>query len=96
MANDPFYKSKEWYSVRGKALARDKYKCRMCGCSVRGKGNAHVDHIKDRKHYPHLALVLSNLQTLCSFHHNSTKARDENNPARGVDINGLPNDGRWT
>lgn len=85
-----FYKRKEWYKVRAQALKRDQYRCRFCGCSVREKGQAHVDHIKRRTTHPHLALTLHNLQTLCSNCHNSVKKRDEANPNRGVNADGTP------
>ena len=95
MPVDPFYNTKEWYKVRAKALARDRYLCCMCGCSIRGKGKAHVDHIKKRRAYPALALTLSNLQSLCSHCHNQNKQKHENNPDAGATISGYPLDGSW-
>ena len=92
-----FYKQKAWYKLRAQALKRDCYCCRFCGTSVREKGQAHVDHIKRRTTHPNLALVLHNLQTLCSNCHNSVKRRDEANPNRGVNIDGTPMaiDSQW-
>ncbi len=95
MAGDGFYQTKAWYKLRQKALTRDKYRCVSCGASVRGKGMAHIDHKIRRRIAPRLALDLNNLQTLCSTCHNSVKQRDERNPERGCNTNGLPNDGSW-
>jgi len=92
-----FYKQKEWYILRAKALKRDNHTCRFCGKLVKGKGKAIVDHIKRRTAYPQLALVLSNLQVLCFNCHQSIKRRDENNPNRGVNSDGTPidSDSEW-
>jgi len=87
-----FYKQKEWYILRAKALKRDHHTCRFCGKSVKEKGQAHIDHIKRRTTHPHLALELSNLQTLCVKCHGSIKRRDENNPNRGINPDGTPVD----
>ena len=76
--SDPFYRSKDWFRARAKVLARDNYQCVFCGVSVRGKGLGVVDHIHRRKVRPDLSLELSNLQTLCTFHHESTKKIVEN------------------
>ena len=95
MAGDPFYRSKAWWKLRSQAFKRDGFKCRFCGVCVRGKGNAHADHIKRRKEFPKLAMVLSNIQTLCGTCHNSVKKRDELSPLgsnRGVKANGMPAD----
>ena len=92
---DPFYGSREWFKIRSKALKRDGWLCRMCGKNVKPKYQAHVDHVISRRKRPDLSLVLDNLQTLCSHCHNSNKKRDENNPNRGCNEQGLPNDGSW-
>lgn len=92
MPGDRFYSGKQWHRVRTKALMRDQYHCRFCGKDASGKGNAHVDHIVRRKEAPHLAYELSNLQTLCIRCHNQVKQRDEINPSRGSNAQGLPND----
>lgn len=60
-----FYWSKEWRSLRYKALRRADGKCQLCGRS-RGDGVIlHVDHIKPRSRFPQLALDIDNLQILC-------------------------------
>jgi 5-methylcytosine-specific restriction endonuclease McrA len=62
---DPFYSSNAWRELRYKALKRDHWKCTICERSVRGKGESRVDHVEPRRKRPDLALVLSNLRTLC-------------------------------
>lgn len=94
-ANDSFYKTREWWRLRHKALVRDNFKCVMCGVDVHGKGNNHVDHKIPRNIAPHLESVLNNLQTLCTLCHNQVKQRDERDPNRGVNANGFPNSGGW-
>jgi uncharacterized protein (TIGR02646 family) len=46
-------------------LKRDGRRCACCGATPEDGLKMHVDHIKPRKHYPHLALEHSNLQVLC-------------------------------
>ena len=59
-----FYQSKAWFELRVNALITYDRACCLCGAS--GKGvQLHVDHIKPRSKYPHLALDLTNLQILC-------------------------------
>lgn len=57
-----FYRTREWYSVRYKAIL--KYG-RVCACCGSLQGPHHVDHIKPRSKYPRLELELRNLQVLC-------------------------------
>lgn len=74
-----FYKSKEWQSVREKALERDNYECQLC--KENGKvttiddAKLEVHHIKEVKTHPLLALSLSNLKTLCVSCHNEEHDR---------------------
>ena len=89
---DGFYQSKPWFKARAIVLKRDGYVCRFCGADVRAKGASRVDHIKKRTQYPELALELTNLQILCANCHQSVKARDENNPDRGCNCDGIPTD----
>jgi len=97
MAGDKFYSSPEWLKVRHKAIARAGFKCQMCGCDVRGRGKAHVDHIKPRRKYPELSFDINNLQVLCASPcHNSVKKRMENGKdIKEIASNGLPADGSW-
>ena len=60
-----FYDSSEWRELRYKALKQCGAACQCCG---RPRGNGvvlHVDHIKPRSKFPHLELLLENLQVLC-------------------------------
>lgn len=61
---DSFYTSVEWQEARYRALLQSCGRCEACG---RGKAETrlHVDHIKPRSRYPHLALEVTNLQVLC-------------------------------
>lgn len=63
-----FYDLPSWKALRRLALIRDGYRCTICGCDVRGKGKARVDHILSIEDRPDLALVLSNVRTLCTLH----------------------------
>lgn len=84
-----FYNSKAWRDLREQALKRDNYECVMCKeegkftiDSVKVKGERkkivlNVDHKYPIEHYPKLALVLDNLQTLCIYHHNLKEGRIE-------------------
>lgn len=92
-----FYNSNVWRGVNGlrnQALRRDNFECQEC----KRLGRVHVDsekiegerksielnvhHIKEIETHPHLATNLSNLETLCLFHHNQIHekgfARKEN------------------
>ena len=61
-----FYKSREWQELRWKALKLSNGSCVYCGRSRTAHGVIlHVDHIKPRFKFPHLALELSNLQITC-------------------------------
>ena len=93
MANrsDGFYSTKEWFKTRTRVLKAANYTCAMCGVSVHGKHNGHVDHILPRRDRPDLALTLSNLQVLCTHHHNSTKqSMEANSYKEAIDENGYP------
>lgn len=60
-----FYNSREWKALRYEALKLHGGRCQCCGASPATGATLHVDHIKPRSKFPHLALVLSNLQVLC-------------------------------
>lgn len=62
---DDFLRSFEWRRIRMDVLERDGAKCACCGRTAKHGAVLNVDHIKNRKKYPHLALTLSNLQVLC-------------------------------
>jgi 5-methylcytosine-specific restriction endonuclease McrA len=60
-----FFKTKEWRSVRYRALQAHGARCQCCGRTASEGVIIHVDHIKPRSKYPELALDVSNLQVLC-------------------------------
>jgi 5-methylcytosine-specific restriction endonuclease McrA len=64
-SDDSFHKSLEWRSLRYQAMKNCDGKCQLCGASKHDGIRLHVDHIKPRSKFPHLALVLDNLQVLC-------------------------------
>lgn len=57
-----FYRSLKWRELRYRVLRKYGRECMLCGAKDR---RVHVDHIKPRSKYPHLALEESNLQVLC-------------------------------
>lgn len=96
-----FYDTPQWKALRRLALIRDGYCCVICRRDVSGKGNARVDHIQSIDDWPDLALVLSNLRTLCAEHDNQAhrekrkhkgEARDARFVVRGCDADGMPVD----
>ena len=52
--------------VRAEVLARCGRKCAACGRDIRRHRTLHIDHIKPRKHHPHLEFLGINLQVMCS------------------------------
>lgn len=61
-----FYSSEKWIRLRYRVIRKYKAICMACGRSKRNHGvTIHVDHIKPRSKYPHLALIFENLQILC-------------------------------
>lgn len=58
-----FYDSREWKELRYAAIVKYGRACMACRATT---GVMHVDHIKPRSKFPHLALELSNLQILCA------------------------------
>ncbi|ACL63206.1 HNH endonuclease [Methylobacterium nodulans] len=65
MKRQGFYWSDEWRAVRYQALKLHGGACQCCGARGTKRAPLHVDHIKPRSRYPHLALEISNLQVLC-------------------------------
>ena len=76
---DPFYGSSAWHAARQQALDRDHGLCVWCRkagrytIDRRGRRFAvlatMVHHLKPRKEYPELELVLENLVSLCDKCH---------------------------
>lgn len=65
VVKDDFLSSYKWKKLRYKALQKYGPKCMCCGVTPEHGAVMNVDHIKPRKHFPELALELSNLQILC-------------------------------
>lgn len=62
---DEFLRSFEWRRLRMDVLAERGARCECCGRTAKDGVRLNVDHIKNRKRWPHLALTPSNLQVLC-------------------------------
>jgi hypothetical protein len=72
-----FYSTPQWRRLRYDVLKRDGGKCQLCG---RGRAEGvvlNVDHIKNRRDFPHLAMDLNNLQTLCANCNEGKGNRDD-------------------
>lgn len=99
MAGDPFYSSKAWWKIRAKVKAIWKAKglaCAYCNEPLDWDARPIVDHIKNRKQHPELALELTNLQVL---HHrcNSVKYHHvEINDKVEIGLDGYPKDSEWS
>ena len=65
-----FYKSAKWDAKRKAILRRDGYMCRNCRRYGRMREATTVHHIKHLDEHPELALVDSNLISLCADCHN--------------------------
>jgi hypothetical protein len=64
--NSPeFLQSYEWRQLRFQALQKYGRRCQCCGASPETGAVMHVDHVKSRRKFPHLALDIENLQVLC-------------------------------
>ena len=75
--NKKFYNSKPWKLIRQQALERDEYCCVICKRESGRISQAKiVDHIQTVNNRPELALVLSNLQSLC-VRCNARKTRND-------------------
>lgn len=63
-----FYASWEWKRLRYEAIKLHGQRCQCCGWRPGDTPNNRlvVDHIKSIRRYPHLKLVLKNLQVLCN------------------------------
>lgn len=70
-----FYKSREWRELRQVALLRDNNECQMHKAKGKYQRAQCVHHIKEVKPYPHLALTLANLTSLCNNCHNEVHGR---------------------
>lgn len=67
---EKFYRSKKWRKKRATILRRDEYICQHCKWYGIRKEAETVHHIKHLEDYPELALLDSNLISLCKKCHN--------------------------
>lgn len=63
--SDGFLQSKAWKRARLMAIKQHGMRCLICGSSPMEGAVLNVDHIKPRRLFPELALVVENLQVLC-------------------------------
>lgn len=70
MDTTAFYLSKKWKRKRASILRRDGYQCQDCRRYGRNRQAVTVHHIKHLDEYPEIALVDSNLVSLCADCHN--------------------------
>lgn len=66
LLGDPFLASYEWATVRMRALQLHGARCQACGRASHDGIVINVDHIKNRRDHPELALTIDNLQVLCN------------------------------
>ena len=84
VASDAFLASPEWRVLRAEAIRIHGRRCMLCGTTPTGRDRINVDHVKPRLKYPDLALVLSNLQVLCSACNQGKGNWDETDHRQGV------------
>lgn len=95
-----FYISAEWRKLRYQALLKSNGCCEACGRSKHHGIVLHVDHVKPISKYPHLRLVLTNLQILCEDCNLGKSAWDETDwreaDPRYGELRVITNNGRST
>lgn len=67
--NSEFYNSSRWKKKRLQILKRDKYQCQICKRYGKQTEGTHVHHIVELEDDSLLALIDSNLVTLCNKCH---------------------------
>lgn len=82
-----WYNTKHWRARRDYQLSTEPL-CAMCLKLGKYTPATVADHIVPHKGDPEL--FEGALQSLCAFHHNSTKQSHEANPGKGCDVNGMP------
>ena len=70
MNTEAFYKSKPWLKKRAAILRRDGFLCQNCLRYGRRRDATTVHHKKHLDDFPELALIDSNLVSLCESCHN--------------------------
>lgn len=99
---DGFYNRKEWWFLRNKITAywkRNRLPCSWCGEPIDwgAKKSWAVDHIKNRRDYPELALEPSNLTVVhqaCNARKYVAEEKQGGRPLIGPD--GFPVDSDWS
>ena len=71
-----FYRCGAWLCKRAEILIRDNFECQKCKRRGRYSKAACVHHIKHLRNHPELALVDSNLMSLC------LECHDEEHPEK--------------
>ena len=74
---DAFLSSYQWRQLRMVAIKTHGARCQCCGASAATGAVIDVDHIKPRRKFPELALVLDNLQVLCDARNHGKGNWDE-------------------
>ena len=85
MTEEEFYQSPAWRAKRAQILRRDGYRCRECRRYGRNRPAKTVHHIKHLDEFPELALVDSNLISLCMDCHNKAHPEKAAKKNRGRD-----------
>lgn len=70
-----FYHWAIWKRAKRSALERDNYECQICKAFGNYSPATCVHHIQELVTHPWLALLLSNLMSLCDYHHNAVHWR---------------------
>lgn len=83
MDKEEFYSSKQWKKKRITILKRDKYQCQICKRYGRLREATIVHHIIEFEDDPSLALVNSNLISVCKQCH------EKLHPEKGTKSNRL-------
>lgn len=76
IANNTFYHCTAWRKLRSIVVDRDNHECKVCGI-IEQKARLYVHHKKELKDYPHLALDMNNLITVCGNCHNDIHEKGE-------------------
>jgi len=69
------FKDPKYVEWKKAVKTRDNYTCQWPGCLKRSRLQVH--HIKTWAKYPHLRFTVGNGVTLCKFHHDSIKNKEE-------------------
>ncbi|MBO8164690.1 MAG: HNH endonuclease [Brevibacillus sp.] len=71
-----FYKTAKWKNKRERILRRDQYLCQECKRYGRSTPATTVHHVYPLEQHPELALVSTNLISLCSACHDAMHDRN--------------------